>query len=140
VLTHDLWFKEYVVAYTNAPTLINENYRDTEDLGGLFSGFDPETGHYDPSTWAYAEQDGGDIESPGGGHEHGTSASARAAGDVHGSGGPPLEHARVQRDDTLQQPRTVFQILKRHYARYTTEMVRTPAASASRISTIRPAR
>ena len=28
------------------------------------------------------------------------------------------------RDETLQDPRTVFQILKRHYARYTPEMVR----------------
>jgi formate dehydrogenase major subunit len=122
VIANDLWFKEYVVAYTNAPTLINENYRDAEDLGGLFSGFDPETGHYDPSTWAYAEQDGdaGQI----GEHEHGASASARAAGEGYGSGGPPLAHARVQRDDTLQHPRTVFQILKRHYARYTPEMVR----------------
>ena len=84
VLTNDLWFKEYVVAYTNAATLINENFRDTEELGGLFSGFDPETGQYDPSTWAYAEQgaesDGDHIESPGGGHEHGASASARVAG------------------------------------------------------------
>jgi formate dehydrogenase major subunit len=124
VLTHDLWFKEYVVAYTNAATLINEDFRDTEDLGGLFSGFDPETGHYDPSTWAYAEPDGGGVESAGGGHEHGASASARAAGDIHGSGGQPLAHARVQRDETLQHPRTVFQILKRHYARYTPEMVR----------------
>ena len=124
VLAHDLWFKEYVVAYTNAATLINENYRDTEDLGGLFSGFDPETGQYDPSTWAYAAQDGDPIASPGGGHEHGTSASASASGDIHGSGGPPLKHARVQRDDTLQHPQTVFQILKRHYARYTPEMVR----------------
>src|SRR5690625_7444327 len=25
----------------------------------LFSGFDPETGQYDPSTWAYAEAEGG---------------------------------------------------------------------------------
>ena len=57
ILANDLWFKEYVVAYTNAATLINENFRDTEDLGGLFSGFDPETGQYDPSTWAYAEPD-----------------------------------------------------------------------------------
>jgi formate dehydrogenase major subunit len=89
VLTNDLWFKEYVVAYTNAATLVNENYRDTEDLNGLFSGFDPETGQYDPTTWAYAEQDGQPI-----------------------------------RDDTLQHPQTVFQILKRHYARYTPEMVR----------------
>ena len=38
--------------------------------------------------------------------------------------GPALEHARVLRDETLQDPRTVFQILKRHYARYTPEMVR----------------
>lgn len=116
VLTHDLWFREYVLAYTNAATLINENYRDAEDLGGLFSGFDPETGQYDPSTWAYAEQDADG--------EHGISASDRAAGDVHGSGGPTLPHARVLRDETLQHPQTVFQILKRHYARYTPEMVR----------------
>src|ERR1700727_3799497 len=36
VLTNDLWFKEYVVAYTNAATLINEDFCDTEQLGGLF--------------------------------------------------------------------------------------------------------
>ena len=117
ILTNHLWFKEYVVAYTNAATLINENFRDTEDLGGLFSGFDPETGQYDPSTWAYAEHEESDPE-------HGADASARAAGDALGSGGPPLAHARVLRDETLQHPQTVFQILKRHYARYTPEMVR----------------
>jgi formate dehydrogenase major subunit len=117
VLANDLWFREYVVAYTNAAALINESFRDTEDLGGLFSGFDPETGQYDPSTWAYAEPDGDQIESPGGGYEH------HAVGDELGSGGPPLAHARVVRDETLQHPRTVFQILKRHYARYTPEMV-----------------
>ena len=124
ILTNDLWFKEYVVAYTNAATLINENFRDAEDLGGLFSGFDPQTGQYDMSTWAYAESDGDHAESPGGGHEHGASASARAAGDEHGGAGPALAHARVLRDETLQHPRTVFQILKRHYARYTPEMVK----------------
>ncbi|GAA1150042.1 molybdopterin-dependent oxidoreductase [Ornithinicoccus hortensis] len=124
VLTHDLWFKEYVVAYTNAATLVVEDFRDTEDLGGLFSGFDPETGQYDPASWAYAGADRDGIGAPSGGHEHGASAQARAAGDEHGSGGPALEHAGVQRDETLQHPRTVFQILKRHYARYTPEMVR----------------
>jgi formate dehydrogenase major subunit len=111
MITNDLWFKEYVVAYTNAATLINENFRDTEELGGLFSGYDPETGLYDPSSWAYAEQE----ES---GDAHG------GTGDALGSGGPPLAHARVLRDETLEHPRTVFQILKRHYARYTPEMVR----------------
>ncbi|OBK91692.1 formate dehydrogenase [Mycobacterium asiaticum] len=115
VISNELWFKEYVVAYTNAATLINDDFRDTEDLGGLFSGFDPETGQYDPSTWSYAEQENG---------EHGASASARAAGHSHGSGGPVLPHARVVRDETLQDPRTVFQIVKRHYSRYTPEMVR----------------
>lgn len=126
VLTHDLWFREYVLAYTNAATLVSEDFRDTEDLGGLFSGFDPQTGQYDPSSWAYQSQGAGeeDIGSPGGGHEHGASASARSLGETLGSGGPALEHARVQRDETLQHPRTVFQILKRHYARYTPEMVR----------------
>jgi formate dehydrogenase major subunit len=124
ILSNDLWFSEYVVAYTNAATLINENFRDTEDLGGLFSGFDPETGQYDTSSWAYEARDDGQIESPGGGHTHGATAAESGAGHEHGSGGPPLEHARVQRDETLQHPRTVFQILKRHYARYTPEMVK----------------
>jgi formate dehydrogenase major subunit len=115
IITHDLWFKEYVVAYTNAATLINENFRDTEDLGGLFSGYDPQTGQYDPSSWAYQEAEAEQEES---GDAHG------GMGDALGSGGPPLAHARVLRDETLEHPRTVFQILKRHYARYTPEMVR----------------
>jgi formate dehydrogenase major subunit len=123
VLTNDLWFKEYVTAYTNAATLVHEDYRDAEDLGGLFSGFDPEKRAYDTSSWAYAEKGNGGIDEPGPGSEHGADATARAAGHAFGSGGPPLEHAEVQRDDTLQDPRTVFQIVKRHYARYTAEMV-----------------
>src|SRR5918997_6251431 len=52
------YFEEYVVNYTNAATIINEDFRDTEDLGGYFSGFDPETGVYDRDTWAYEGQRG----------------------------------------------------------------------------------
>lgn len=113
VITHDLWFKDYVVAYTNAATLVGDDFRDTEDLDGLFSGFDPATGKYDPSSWGYkhAHPD----------EEHGEPDTA--PGDALGSGGPPLQHAEVERDETLQHPRTVFQILKRHYSRYTPEMV-----------------
>ena len=129
VLANDLWFKEYVVAYTNAATLVNEDFRDTEELGGLFSGIDPESGHYDPSTWAYAEVNDEPVdESHRRMHErfreHGVTASARAAGDSYGDGGPVLSDCAVLRDETLQHPRTVFQILKRHYARYTPAMVR----------------
>ena len=82
VITNDLWFKEYVSAYTNAATLVHADYRDAEDLGGLFSGFDPEKGAYDTSSWAYAEQGDGAIDEPGPGSEHGADASARAAGDA----------------------------------------------------------
>ena len=120
VLANDHWFKEYVLAYTNAATLVNDDFRDTEELGGLFSGADPDTGHYHPGTWCYAEDGTGPSDRV---FEHGASASARAAGDEYGCGGPMLPHARVVRDESLQDPRTVFQILKRHYARYTPEMV-----------------
>src|SRR5262245_28472807 len=36
------FFRDYLVRYTNAPTLISEDFRDAEDLDGLFSGFDPD--------------------------------------------------------------------------------------------------
>ena len=47
---HD--FREYVVAYTNAATILREDFRDTEDLDGLFSGFDPEIGPLRPDQLA----------------------------------------------------------------------------------------
>ncbi len=121
VISHDLWFKEYVVAYTNAATIVSDEFRDTEDLGGLFSGFDPTTGKYDPSSWSYADADGSGVG--GTGDDEGHNKSGTASGEMAGSGGAPLEHSGVQRDETLQDPRTVFQILKRHYSRYTPEMV-----------------
>jgi formate dehydrogenase major subunit len=56
VLTHDKWFKEYVLAYTNAATIIQEGFQDTEDLGGLFSGYDPHGRKYDTAEghWGYS--------------------------------------------------------------------------------------
>ncbi len=123
ILSNDLYFKEYVVAYTNAATIINEDFRDTEDLDGLFSGYDDERGAYDLKSWSYAtRQDGeGKVTEPG--SDHGADKREASAGQRLGGAGHPLEHAEVLRDDTLQHPRTVFQILKRHYARYTPELV-----------------
>ncbi|HSS08618.1 MAG TPA: molybdopterin-dependent oxidoreductase, partial [Acidimicrobiales bacterium] len=83
VLTHKKDFREYVVAYTNAPTIINEDFVDAEDLEGLFSGFDAATGTYDNATW-------------------------QSTGET---------------DPTLQHPRCVYQLLNRHFGRYTPEMV-----------------
>src|SRR5437764_13701199 len=44
-------FREYVAAYTNAAAIVDEDFRDTEDLDGLFSGYDPESRTYDGATW-----------------------------------------------------------------------------------------
>src|SRR5262245_29012131 len=53
VLSNDLYFRDYVVAYTNGPAIISEEFEDAEDLGGVFSGFDEESRSYDSSTWSY---------------------------------------------------------------------------------------
>ncbi|AKT52920.1 formate dehydrogenase [Arsenicicoccus sp. oral taxon 190] len=117
ILSNDLYFEEYVKAYTNASFLLREDFQDVDELDGVFSGYDPETASYDTTTWLYAES--GEASDEGGG-----SKKERAAGDEHGSGGPTLPGAqRVPRDETLQDPRCVFQVLKRHYARYTPEVV-----------------
>ena len=88
VLASDRWnnepfFREFVRHYTNGPAILGEDYQDAEDLAGRFSGFDPETGAYDPSTW-------------------------RLSGE---------------QDPEMQDPRCAFQIIKRHFSRYTPEMV-----------------
>jgi len=131
VLQNDAFFREYVVAYTNAANIIDDNFRDTEDLAGLFSGFDPEKGHYDPVTWRYeAPEDRSPDEqqrleeleeNETGGSEHKESHVA-AQSESHGSGGAAVPW-KGRRDETLQDPRCVLQILKRHFARYTPEMV-----------------
>jgi formate dehydrogenase major subunit len=54
LLANKAYFKEYVENYTNAAMLVSEDFKDTEDLGGLFSGFDQETKTYsDQSSWDY---------------------------------------------------------------------------------------
>jgi formate dehydrogenase major subunit len=44
-------FRDYVVSYTNAADILPADFHDTEDAGGLFSGYDPATRTYDNSTW-----------------------------------------------------------------------------------------
>lgn len=94
MIDNDLWFHDYVINYTNAATIINDEFQDTEDLGGLFSGYDPETGKYDRDSWQYkfAEE-------------------------------TAPEDWQFAQDLSLQDPNCVFQILKRHYSRYTPEVV-----------------
>ena len=59
VLEEHRYFQKYVSAYTNAATLITEEFQDTEDLEGLFSGFDAERKEYDPKSWRYDAEPAG---------------------------------------------------------------------------------
>jgi formate dehydrogenase major subunit len=133
VLSHDRWFHEYVVNYTNASTIIQEGFEDTEELAGRFSGYkgDGQTGKYDAwrGHWGYEgcpPHDGSDCdkmmkEEPGiQGHD------LQSGTPVHSKPRKDMTHTapcEPERDPTLQHPRCVFQLLKRHFARYSPEMV-----------------
>jgi formate dehydrogenase major subunit len=111
IIENDRYFRDYVVHYTNAPTILREDFRDTEDCDGLFSGWNEEEHSYDPTSWAY---EGVDVAPAAGQREEFTSEPYSARGTAHGT---------VHFDPTLEHPRCVFQVLKRHYSRYTPEMV-----------------
>src|SRR5712664_87951 len=85
----NLYFKEYVVHYTNASFLLDPAFKNASELDGLFTGFDASKKSYDRASWKY---------------------------QLDGEGNPKC-------DLTLKDPQTVFQHLKRHYSRYTPEMV-----------------
>jgi formate dehydrogenase major subunit len=114
VLTEEKDFRDYVVAYTNAATILREDFRDTEDLGGLFSGWDPQKKKYDPISWLYQGSPVKDGEA--GHHEHG-------GGHGKDRGGEAGDTGKYESDPTLQHPRCVYQVLKKHFSRYTPEMV-----------------
>jgi formate dehydrogenase major subunit len=116
ILENDRWFREYVVNYTNAPVIVNEGFRDTEDLDGLFSGWDAAKNQYDLETWQYA---GMEVHGAAGQRESGVSTERTL-----GAAGAPLTHGEPpETDETLEHPRCVFQLLKKHYRRYTPETV-----------------
>jgi formate dehydrogenase major subunit len=123
VLNQEKYFREYVLTYTNAATIITEDFADTEDLDGLFSGFDREHRFYDFETWRYQ---GGDVHAASGqrgvGRDRLRELRRSARGEAHGAAGAAA-HPSPDTDETLQHPRCVFQVLKRHFARYTPEMV-----------------
>jgi formate dehydrogenase major subunit len=95
ILTHERYFREYVVAYTNAPSILRDDFKDTEDLDGLFS---------DVETWSYEN-----VQQE---HTH-----ADESHEGHG------RQVGSHMDPTLEHPRCVFQVLKRHFSRYTPAMV-----------------
>ncbi len=114
VINSDRWntdpfFKEYVVNYTNAATLVSSDYKDTEDNNGTFSGLSSDGKSYNIASWGYQR---GPAPTP-------QTTSVGPFTDLL------LQRVtgRPKTDPTLQDPQTVFQILKRHYARYTPAMI-----------------
>jgi formate dehydrogenase major subunit len=120
ILEHDLWFREYVQHYTNAPVIIDEEFAGTEDLDGLFSGWDPDEGEYDIKSWMY---DGMEVHGSGGDPEQGFRAT-KGEQSGHGGHGGGLRHGEPPSEDReMRHPRCVLQLLKKHYRRYTPELV-----------------
>jgi formate dehydrogenase major subunit len=126
VLSNEKYFREYVLAYTNAATILTDDFMDTEDLDGVFSGLDREHRSYDFEAWRYQGRDvgaaAGSRDRPGSSDERRSRVRQAGRGEAHGSGGAAA-HPSPDTDETLQHPRCVFQVLKRHFSRYTPEMV-----------------
>lgn len=132
VLREEKYFRDYVLAYSNASVILREDFRDTEDLDGVFSGLDTDSRSYDNSSWQYegvemqAASGERDLEYDKRTGDEGSDDSAvteAARGEAHGSGGAVIGEGEPERDETLTHPRCVLQVLKRHYARYTPELV-----------------
>jgi formate dehydrogenase major subunit len=157
----DPFFREYVVNFTNAATIVSDEFKDTEDLDGVFSGlveykggakewpYNGFLGQYSNKSWQYGGTDKGQSqgwaaatqrsgEQPIGqrrgqaatGGASGSPPAAQSGSAATPQSGPsfePLVKSLLKpdppRDEMLQNPRTVFQIVKRHFARYTPEMV-----------------
>jgi formate dehydrogenase major subunit len=117
ILENGREFREYVTHYTNAPVIVDEGFRDTEELEGFFSGWQADKGTYDNTTWQYS---GMSVHGSAGQREMGAVQGEAS----HGAHGGELHHGEApETDPTLEHPRCVFQILRRHFSRYTPEMV-----------------
>ncbi len=117
VISTESDFREYVLNYTNAPVIIGEEFEDA-DADGVFSGFHHDRASYDPSSWQY---EGAFVAAAAGQRDQLSDMSYSSP--EGGTGGEFRDRGTPRLDVTLQHPRCVWQILKRHYARYTPEMV-----------------
>ncbi len=89
IIDNNLYFKEYVINYTDAPFIVKEDFKMPGELDGLYSGYDEKTRKYDKATWSFQMD----------------------------------ENGLPKRDNSLKDPRSVFQLLKKHYSRYTIDKV-----------------
>ena len=107
--------KEYLINYTNAAFIVRDDFKLPES-DGVYSGYDSATLSYNRASWNYAASDasGKPVPEP---HLVAAAAHSTAAAPA------PSMPARPAYDLTLQHPRCVFQLLRKHYSRYTPEVV-----------------
>ncbi len=113
ILERDLWFKEYALNYTNLATIIEDDFKDASQLDGLFSGWNPESRAYRVDSWQYQ----GEAVPSSSAEQQAQTTEPYGEKLKRPSDGPPPS------DPSLQHPNCVYQILRRHYAAYTPEMV-----------------
>ncbi len=111
--------KDYLVNYTNAAFIVQKDFKLPEELDGVFSGFDAQTQTYNRATWNYQGSGTGAPKDAVTNYALGAAAHPPSAGAPPT---PPLPE-KVDFDLSLQNPNCVFQLLKKHYSRYTPEMV-----------------
>jgi formate dehydrogenase major subunit len=116
IIQNNYYNEEYIANFTNASYLINP------DVGfddGLFTGFGAERGEqgsYDKASWSYQVEDTKEWD---------TSAGAPFAWAA-AAGVPKFDTPKVpvvKKDKSLKDPQCVFQLMKKHYERYTPDMV-----------------
>ena len=59
ILDNNLYFKDYVVNYTNASFLVNPDFKGPGELNGLFSGYDEKTRKYEKKSWSFQMDENG---------------------------------------------------------------------------------
>jgi formate dehydrogenase major subunit len=113
LLENDLWFRDYALAYTNLATVIGDDFKDASADEGRFAGWNEETSKYSFEPWQYRG-----LVVPTSLAEH----YFKIEGDFDAET-DRLKVRPPEQDETLQHPNCVYQILRRHYAAYTPEMV-----------------
>ena len=125
MLSSEKYFREYVVAYTNAATIITADFADTEDLTACSPGSRGEPVlrlRHLAVPGRGGESASGERRADADSRRRRKNVREAARGESHGSGGAAA-HPRPDTDQTLTHPRCVFQLLRRHFARYTPELV-----------------
>jgi formate dehydrogenase alpha subunit (EC 1.2.1.2) len=62
ILENKRYDEFYVKHYTNAPFLVNPDFKTATELDGLFSGYDPEKRQYDTGSWSYQVDENGMVK------------------------------------------------------------------------------